>query len=47
MSKYAELAKKNYPDFWNIEMLRKLVERGRITTEEFEDITGEPYEVDE
>lgn len=41
MSKYAEIAKKNYPDNWSIEMLRNLVEKGRITAEEFKEITGQ------
>ena len=40
---YFELAKKNYPDNWNIDMLRRLVERGRISEEEFCQITGETY----
>lgn len=44
MSKYAEIAKRNYPDPWNITMLRVLVERGKITAEEFKEITGEDYE---
>lgn len=44
MSKYAEIAKRNYPNPWNIAMLRVLVERGRITAEEFKEITGEPVE---
>lgn len=37
---YYEMAKRNYPDNWNIEMLRKLVQRGRITAEQFTEITG-------
>lgn len=44
MNKIAELAKKNYPDQWNIEMVRNLVVKGRITEEEYEEITGEIYE---
>ena len=45
MSKrYADIARRNYPDNWNIEMLRNLVEKGRLTAAEFEEITGEPYE---
>lgn len=47
MNKIAELAKKNYPDQWNIEMVRNLVVKGRITEEEYEEITGEVYEGDE
>lgn len=44
MSRYAEIAKKNYPDPWNIAMLRVLVERGKITADEYKEITGEDYE---
>jgi hypothetical protein len=45
MSKiYYEMAKKYYPDRWNIAMLRQLVEKGRLTEEEYELVTGEPYE---
>ena len=44
MSKIYDLAKKNYPKLWNIEMLRNLVAKGRITEEQFEEITGEPYD---
>ena len=43
MSKFYEMAKQNYPDVWNIEMLRRLVSKGRITAEEFLEITGEDY----
>lgn len=39
-----EMAKKNYPDPWNKAMIRKLVERGKLTPEQYEEITGEPYE---
>ena len=42
MSKYAEIAKKNYIDGnWSIEMLRNLVDKGRITSEEFNEITDQ------
>lgn len=44
MSRYAEIAKAKYPNDWNLEMIRRLVEKGRITAEEFEEITGEPYD---
>lgn len=43
-SNYYEMAKKNYPDLWNKEMLRRLAQKGRITAEEYEEITGEAYE---
>lgn len=39
-----EKAKANYPDPWNKAMLRKLVAKGQLTPEQFEEITGEPYE---
>ena len=44
MNKIYEMAKKNYPQLWNIDMLRTLVGKGRITTEQFKEITGEDYE---
>ena len=45
-SKIYKLAKKNYPDPWNKECLKRLVEHEpqRLTPEEYEEITGEPYE---
>lgn len=43
-SNYYEMARKNYPDLWNKEMLRRLVQKGRITAAEYEEITGETYE---
>ncbi len=44
MSKqYADIAKKNYPEFWNKDMLRKLVQLGRLTEAEYLEITGEVY----
>lgn len=45
MSKtFYEMAKKNYPTLWNIEMLRNFTRLGRITPEQFGEITGEPYD---
>lgn len=44
MNKIYEMAKKNYPRLWNIDMLRNLVDKGRITPEQFKEITGEDYE---
>lgn len=44
MNKIYEMAKKNYPRLWNIDMLRTLVVKGRITPEQFKEITGEDYE---
>ena len=43
MANYYEMAKEYYPDRWNIDMLRRLVEKGRLTPEQFEEITGEAY----
>lgn len=42
--KFYDMAKKNYPENWNLEMLKNFVRLGRITPEEYEEITGEPYE---
>lgn len=39
-----EMAKENYPDPWNKAMIRRLVEKGKLTPEQFEEITGEIYE---
>lgn len=43
MNKIYELAKKNYPILWNEEMIRTLVEKGRLTPEQFTEITGKEY----
>ncbi len=43
MSAY-EMAKKYYPALWDINRLRKLVSLGKLTEEEFKEITGEDYE---
>lgn len=39
-----EMAKENYPDPWNKAMIRRLVEKGKLTPEQFEEITGEIYD---
>lgn len=39
-----ELAKKYYPSFWGIDRLRLLVEKGKLTPEQFKEITGEDYD---
>lgn len=39
-----EKAKQNYPDPWNKSMIHKLVVKGQLTAEQYEEITGEPYE---
>lgn len=44
--KIYKLAKKNYPEMWDKECLRNLVEHEpqRLTPEEYTEITQEPYE---
>lgn len=45
-SPFFELAKTKYEEGkWTIKMLRALVAAGKITAEEFTEITGEDYEV--
>lgn len=44
MSKAYKLAKKYYPVFWNITKLKELVNAELLTSEEYEEITGEPFE---
>ena len=42
MSKiFYDLAKKNYPDFWNREMVDNLHNLGRLTNTEYADVIGE------
>lgn len=42
MSRYFKIAKANYDKgLWNRAMLEHLVELGRLTQEEFEEIVGE------
>lgn len=39
-----EMARKNYErGLWTIEMLDRLVEVGRLTAEEFKEITGQDF----
>ena len=38
-----ELALKNYPRFWTDEMVQKLVAKGKITSADYEEITGQAY----
>lgn len=38
-----ELAKEYYPRLWSKERIRALVEAGRLTAEEYTQITGEEY----
>ena len=45
MSRAYDLAKKNFKKgFWKDFMLADLVEKGILTPEEYEEITGEAYE---
>lgn len=39
-----EKAQKYYPDRWNKHRLRQLVEAGKLTAAEYEEIVGEAYE---
>ena len=44
-SKYFEKIKKYYEDkFWTKKMVNNAVVKGKITPEEYEEITGEPYQ---
>lgn len=38
-----ELAKKNYPRCWTAEMVEVLVAKGKLTSADYEEITGEVY----
>lgn len=38
-----ENIKKWYPDLWDIERVRNAVVKGKITAEQFKEITGEEY----
>ena len=41
-----ELALKNYPRCWTDEMVQKLVAKGKITSADYEEITGNVYPED-
>lgn len=41
MSKWYKMAKANYPERWNRAMIDHLLEIGRLTQEEYDDIIGE------
>lgn len=46
MSVFAEIVKEYYEDgTYTKDYVRELVVAGKITAEEYEEITGEPYEV--
>lgn len=38
-----ELALKNYPRCWTDEMVQNLVAKGKLTSAEYEEITGKAY----
>jgi hypothetical protein len=38
-----ELAMKNYPRCWTDDMVQKLVAKGKLTSAEYEEITGNAY----
>ncbi|WP_083504105.1 XkdX family protein [Acetivibrio ethanolgignens] len=42
--KAKEICKKYYPKLWGIGRIRNLVKIGRITREEYKEITGEDYD---
>lgn len=46
MSVY-ELAKKYYPELWGKDRLIALVEAGKLTEEEYKEITGEGSDVND
>ena len=37
------LAEKYYPKYWDKDRLRTLVQAGKLTEEEYQEITGEKY----
>ena len=39
----AEMARKYYPALWSIDRMRALVAAGKLTFEEYQEITGEEY----
>lgn len=41
-----EMAKKYYPELWNIERLKALVAAKKLTAEEFKEVTGVEYVAD-
>ena len=38
-----ELAKKYYPTYWDDNRMRNLVAAGKLTAEDYEEITGRTY----
>lgn len=43
MTSVYDMAKKYYPTYWNKNRLIILVEANKLTPEEYEKVTGEPY----
>ena len=41
-----KFAEKYYPRMWDIERLKNLVWAGKLTSAEFEEVTGEKYEAE-
>ena len=39
-----DIAKRNYGRTWTLEQLKTLVRKGKLSTEDFEEITGETYD---
>ena len=39
-----EMAEKYYPNLWSIDRLKALVVAGKLSEEDFKEITGEEYE---
>ena len=39
-----EMAKKYYPTLWNIDRIKTLAKKGKLTPEEYKEITGEEYD---
>lgn len=42
-----ELASRYYPRLWDKQRLEALVEAGRLTAQEYQEITGEPLKTEE
>lgn len=40
-----ELAVKYYPTFWDMDRIKKLLEAGKLTTDEYKEITGVDYTI--
>lgn len=47
MESVFDLAKRYYPRLWDKSRLKALVEAGRLTTEEYQEITGDENSYDE